>query len=121
MGHYCSLDKSIITIISKVPQNDSMGTKVYQKNFHQNISILRGALLLGVIMGHYYSLKKSIITIIHKVPQNDRMGTKHYQKNFHQIISTLSGPAGVFAHSLGSLPLFFFMSNNLNFGEKNLM
>ena len=109
MGHYCSLQKSIIKIISKVPQNDSMGTKVYQKNFHQNISILRGTLLLGVIMGHYYSLKKSIITIIHKVPQNDRMGTKHYQKNFHQIITTLSGPAGVFAHSLGSLPLFLLL------------
>ena len=90
MGHYYSLEKSIITIISKVPQNDSMGTKDYQKKFHQNISTLSGTLLLGVIMGHYYSLKKS-------------------------IISTLSGPAGVFAHSLGSLPLFFLILVNLKF------
>ena len=75
MGHYCSLQKSLITIISKVPQNDSMGTKVHQKKFHQNISTLSGTLLLGVIMGHYCSLQKSIITIISKVPQNDSMGT----------------------------------------------
>ena len=68
-----------------------MGTKDYQKKFHQNISTLSGTLLLGVIMGHYCSLQKSLITIISKVPQSESMGTKVHQKKFHQNISTLRG------------------------------